>query len=134
MTPEWVFYDGDCGFCHRWVKFIIGIDRRAQFRFAPRVGETFRQIVPSEVRATLPPSVVVRRDDGVVLTRSDAVLHVLERLGGVWALLSRLGRLVPANFRNVVYAGVARVRHRLYPKPVGLCPIVAPELRSRFGP
>ncbi len=133
MPPEWIFYDGDCGFCHRWVKFVLAVDRNARFHFAPRVGETFHQMVPAEVRATLPPSVVVRRNDGVVLTRSDAVLHIFEQLGGSWKVFASAGRLVPARVRNTVYAGIAAIRHRLYAKPDGLCPMVKPELRSRFG-
>jgi hypothetical protein len=23
MPTEWVFFDGDCGFCHRWVQLVV---------------------------------------------------------------------------------------------------------------
>ncbi|MDQ2900197.1 MAG: DCC1-like thiol-disulfide oxidoreductase family protein [Acidobacteriota bacterium] len=133
--PEWIFYDGSCGFCHRWVRFVLATDKNGRaFRFSPRTGETFQASIPAERRAVLPPSIVVLTDDGRVLTRSDATLHILKRLGGVWSVIARAANLVPGGARDFVYAMVARVRHRLYPAPVGLCPVVAPELRKRFAP
>jgi predicted DCC family thiol-disulfide oxidoreductase YuxK len=135
MNPEWIFYDGSCGFCHRWVRLVLKIDKEGTaFRFSPRVGETFAAMIPAGVRATLPPSIVVLRQDGAVLTKSSAVLHILLRLGGVWRVLGRVGGLVPAAVRDPVYGAIAKIRHRIFPAPEGLCPVVAPELRSRFGP
>ena len=46
MQTEWVFYDGDCSFCHRWVRLVVKLDHDGrEFRFAPRKGETFRLLV-----------------------------------------------------------------------------------------
>ena len=37
MPTEWVFFDGDCGFCHRWVRLVVKHDHNGRaFRFAPR--------------------------------------------------------------------------------------------------
>jgi predicted DCC family thiol-disulfide oxidoreductase YuxK len=52
----------------------------------------------------------------------------------VWRLIGLVGRTVPAGVRDPIYGVIARVRHRIFPTPEGLCPIVAPELRSRFAP
>jgi predicted DCC family thiol-disulfide oxidoreductase YuxK len=135
MSPEWVFYDGTCGFCHRWIRLVMSADKTGiAFRFSPRTGETFAELVPAGIRVSLPPSILVLTRDGRVLTRSTAVLYILNRLGGMWRALSFLGGLVPKALRDPVYAVIARVRHRLYPKPEGVCPVVAPELRSRFAP
>ena len=41
MEPEILYYDGDCGFCHRTVRFVIALDRGEAFRFAPIDGSTF---------------------------------------------------------------------------------------------
>jgi predicted DCC family thiol-disulfide oxidoreductase YuxK len=135
MRTEWVFYDGDCGFCHRWVRVILKLDRDGRaFRFAPRKGETFRSLVDAQRREALPPSILVLTREGQILTRSSAVLHILEQLGGGWRVLAVLGRLVPSGIRDLVYRFIARIRHGLLPAPESACPVVAPALRARFGP
>lgn len=135
MQTEWVFFDGDCGFCHRWVQLVVRLDRDGRaFRFAPRKGETFRSLVAQERREALPPSILVLTTHGQILTRSTAVLHILERLGGGWRAMAIVGRLVPVGIRDVVYRFIARLRHGLLPPPASACPVVAPELRARFGP
>jgi len=135
MEREGVFFDGDCGFCQRWVQLVVKHDRNGRaFRFAPRKGETFRSLVAAERREALPPSILVLTSDGRILSRSSAVLHILERLGGGWRLMAAVGRMVPTGIREVIYRFVARVRHGLLPAPDSACPVVAPELRERFGP
>ena len=108
-------------------------DGRA-FRFAPRKGETFRSLVAAERREALQPSILVLTTDGRILMRSSAGLHILERLGGVWRMMAIVGRMVPAGIRDVGYRFIARMRHGLLPAPDSTCPVVAPELRARFGP
>jgi len=135
MKTEWVFYDGDCGFCHRWVRLVVKLDRGGQaFRFAPRNGETFRLLVGPEQREALPPSILVLTNEGLILTRSSAVLRIFERLGGGWRVLAIVLRVVPVGIRDLVYRFIAHVRHGLLPAPESACPVVAPEFRSRFGP
>lgn len=114
---------------------MLTIDKNGEaFRFAPRVGETFQRMVPKNVREVLPPSIVVLAADGRVLTRSAAVLHILKQLGGIWKCLGMAGSIVPSSLRDVVYKIIARVRHRIFSAPEGLCPVVAPELMKRFAP
>ena len=135
MQSEWVFFDGDCGFCQRWVQLVVKHDHDGRaFRFAPRKGETFRSLVAAERREALPPSILVLTTDGRILSRSSAVLHILEQLGGGWRLMAVVGRMVPTGIREVAYRFVARVRHGLLPTPATACPVVTPELRERFGP
>jgi predicted DCC family thiol-disulfide oxidoreductase YuxK len=135
MQTEWVFYDGDCGFCHRWVRLVVKLDRDGRaFRFAPRNGETFRSLVAPEQRGALPTSILVLTRQGRILTRSSAVLHMLERLGRGWRAIAIVGRVVPVGIRDVVYRFIAHVRHGLLPAPESACPAVAPEFRARFGP
>src|ERR1700726_2161157 len=110
MKTEWVFYDGDCGFCHRWVRLVVKLDRDGSaFRFAPRKGETFRSLVAPEQREALPASILVLTSESRILTRSSAVLHILERLGRGWRVLAIAGRLVPVGLRDVVYRFIAHV-------------------------
>jgi predicted DCC family thiol-disulfide oxidoreductase YuxK len=128
-----VFYDGACGLCHRTVRFAIARDRDGRhFRFAALDSQAFRRLVPEARRAGLPDSIVVLTPDGRLLTRSAAVIHMLERLGGPWRLTGRVLALVPRGLRDLGYDGIARVRHRLFRRPTDACPVTPPELRSRF--
>ncbi|MBL8862302.1 MAG: DUF393 domain-containing protein [Planctomycetes bacterium] len=130
-----MLYDGSCGLCHRAVRFVVARDPQGErFRFAPLSGETARRRVPESARAGLPDSVVVVDAAGRILTRSEALLHVLWRLGGVWGLLAGAGRIVPRPLRDLAYDGVARVRRRLCAAPPSACPRLPPALLARFDP
>lgn len=135
MASERIFFDGDCGLCHRWVRFTLARDRgRGLFRFAPLAGATFAAEVPPEARAGLPDSVVVRTSEGRLLVRSDAALYVLARIGGAWRALALALGLVPRGLRDWGYDQVARVRKRLFAKPAGACPLVPKEQASHLDP
>ena len=128
-----VFYDGACGLCHRTVRFAIARDRDgSRFRFATLRGETFRRLVPEPARAGLPDSIVVLTPDGRLLTRSAAVVHILERIGGSWGLSGGLLNLIPRGIRDLGYNGIARIRYRLFSKPLDACPVTPATLRARF--
>ena len=135
MAPELMFYDGDCGFCHHSVRFVLKADRSGEaFRFAPIGGPTFREALSDAEARGLPDSIVVRRADGAVLVRSAATLHVLRALGGPWKVLAMLVGLVPAGLRDWGYDLFARHRRRLFRAPESSCPALSPELRVRFDP
>jgi predicted DCC family thiol-disulfide oxidoreductase YuxK len=133
--PEILFYDGHCALCHGAVKFVLKRDRAgAAFRFAPLQGETFTARVPEIARKTLPDSIVVLTSDGALLLRSDAFLHILARLGGTWRLLAGMLRMIPRPIRDMAYNFVARIRYRVFGTRTDVCPVVPPQLRSRFEP
>jgi predicted DCC family thiol-disulfide oxidoreductase YuxK len=129
---ERLFYDGDCGMCHRAVTFVLARDRRGAFRFAPLDSETFRAAVPEATRAHLPDSMVVLTSAGALLTRSDAIVHILETLGGFWAAVGRIIAVLPRAVRDWGYDRVAAVRKRLFAPPAGVCPVVPAAVRGRF--
>jgi predicted DCC family thiol-disulfide oxidoreductase YuxK len=129
-----LFYDGGCGLCHRTVRTVLAADGAGRFVFAPLQGATFRELIAEPDRKGLPDSIVVRTSDGRLLVRSDASLYVMQRLGGGWAALAALARLVPRALRDAVYDFIARIRSRLFAKPDDYCPLVPRELRPRFLP
>jgi predicted DCC family thiol-disulfide oxidoreductase YuxK len=133
--PEVVFYDGHCGLCHWAVRFILAEDRTGEaFRFASLESDTFHAALSEPERASLPDSLVVQTDDGTILTRSEAVLHILRRLGGRWGIYGIVLRLIPRTLRDGMYDGIARIRHRLLQAPTASCPILPADLRARFLP
>ena len=133
---ERVFYDGGCGLCHASVKWVVKHDAEGTlFRFAPLNGMTFLEHLTPEQRATLPDSLVVCRDDFRLLTRSDAALHIANRIGGMWRVLAWLGCLVPRSWRDGVYDRIAARRLRLFGPAPSTCPVdVDSKLFKRFDP
>ncbi len=131
-----VFYDGTCGLCHGFVRLVLAEDTRGdaapRFRFAPLQGDEFARRVPPDRAAGLPDSVVVDAPEGL-LVRSDAAVYVLLRLGGLWGLAGRALRLLPRGVRDRGYDAVARVRRSLFAAPAEACPLMPPELGSRFS-
>ena len=113
-----VFYDGSCGLCHGFVRFVLRYGP-ADIQFAPQANP----------RAG---TVMVRLDNGLELIRSDAVFAVIDRFGGRWRWLVQILRWIPRPLRDPIYDLIARVRNRISKAPEQSCPIVPPELRGRF--
>lgn len=137
--PARLFYDGDCGFCHRSVRILLSEEANTpeadRFRFAPLSSETFAAEVERRDDldpATLPDSIVLILEDGQLLTRSGAAIECASRLGGLWRGLALTGAWIPEPVRDGLYDAIARVRKRLVENPTGACPILPPDLRSRF--
>jgi predicted DCC family thiol-disulfide oxidoreductase YuxK len=132
-TAETVFYDGQCGLCHGVVRFVLAEDTSgAAFRFAPRDGEAFGALAAREPRAAATDSLMVMTGEGMLLSRSAAVLHILRRLGGLWRVLAGVAGLLPLGLRDWFYGRVARLRYRLFGFSESLCPLMADELKARF--
>jgi predicted DCC family thiol-disulfide oxidoreductase YuxK len=132
---EIVFYDGNCGLCHRAVRFLLSADPEGRaFVYAPLFGDTFSREIPEHLRAAIPDSLVLKTKDGRVHVRSEAVLLAMMRLGPMYRWLATLARIVPRLLRDLAYDGVAKIRHALFARPADACPLVPPRLRSRFLP
>ena len=137
--PARLFYDGDCGFCHRAVRIVLSEDLNTTdeiaLRFAPLAGPTFERLTDTrdDIQADkLPDSIVLILEDGQLLTRSAAAIEIASRLGGLWRGLAVVGAALPAEPLDAAYDAVARVRKKLFAKPNDACPILPPELRARF--
>jgi predicted DCC family thiol-disulfide oxidoreductase YuxK len=127
-----IYYDGNCGLCHRVVRFVLAEDREGKFVFSPLQGETFKRAVDENVRNTLPDSFVVIDESGRMLLRSAAVIHLASRLGGLWRVLGAAIAVVPKLVLDQGYRFVGAIRHWLFDKPCAYCPTVPTELRERF--
>lgn len=135
-----LFYDGDCGFCHRSVRFVLAEESPLRpdrlLHFAPLESRAFEALLerhPS-LREDLPDSIVLELEDGTLRTRSAAVLEIASRLGGLWRALAVVGSLLPPSVLDRAYDVVARVRKRIFARPKDSCPILPPGLRQRFDP
>jgi len=75
---------------------------------------------------------VVLTDEGSLLVRSDALIHILRSLGGGWRFLGGLIAVVPRPVRDLGYDFVARIRYRVFGTREDLCPVAPPDWRARF--
>ncbi len=143
-----LLYDGVCGLCNRMVQFILKRDGGGLFRFASLQSPFAARILmrhhvnPDELDTVY---VVIGDDsanqltsdtaDGlsaeVLLARSDAVLYVLDHVGGFWRLAGRLIRLLPRGLRDRAYRVIAGHRYRIFGR-YETCPIPSEGTRGRF--
>ncbi|MCG8673633.1 MAG: DUF393 domain-containing protein, partial [Pseudomonadales bacterium] len=127
-----VYYDGECGFCHSFVRFLLAEDKNRQFQFSPLESEHFLKNISPEVRYKLPTSLVVLTPEGKVLTKSDGVAHCLESLGGLWRLSGVALRAFPKSIRDFGYDQIGKIRREIFSTPETECPLVHSSLRQRF--
>ena len=102
------------------------------FRISPLQGELFAARVDVEKPVPLPDSLVVQVENGTLLTRSAAILHVLRRLGGLWRIIGAALAVVPPFVLDWFYDRVSTIRKQLFGTRENLCPVLSPELRRRF--
>jgi predicted DCC family thiol-disulfide oxidoreductase YuxK len=115
-----VLYDGVCGLCNGLNQFLLKRDLNDHFRFASLQSEFAATLLKRyHINSVDLDTVYVVTDYGepgqLLLARSDAILHVLGRLGTGWSFL-RAGRVLPRAFRDALYNLVARNRYRVFGK------------------
>ncbi len=134
-TNPILLYDGVCGLCNRLNQFLLKRDTNDRLRFASLQSEFAGSILK---RHNLNPEdldtvyVVLNHDrsDERVLARSDAILHALTALGGIWSA-SRVGVVIPRWVRNKLYDLVAGNRYRVFGKHDS-CLMPDPRYRHKF--
>ena len=130
-----VFYDGHCGLCHRWVRYVLKHDdTKESLCFSPLQGDYIQTALPADVRNHLPDAIVVLTADGGLLIRSDAIIYILEKTGARRSLQVRLLKAVPRRVRDAGYRVIALIRKQIAGKPAEVCPVLPPEQRRRFLP
>ena len=103
-----VLFDGHCALCDGTVRWLVRLDRRRRLTFAPLQGETARRLGLGERE---PSSLVfLPAEDAPALTRSRAMLAILDAIGGPLRLLAAAGRWLPAGLADRTYDAIARRR------------------------
>ena len=126
-----VFYDGTCGLCDHAVQYILKVDRKQVFVFAPLDGETAKKILhkPPDVDSMILVENFGSPEQRIYL-QSRAVWRICWLLGGSWRLLGWLCFL-PGFLFDWAYRIVARQRRRFFSSA---CPLPNPSQRNRFLP
>lgn len=126
-----IFFDGVCNLCNGFVSFMVKIDKKAKFHFAPIQGEMAKKnnLDFSEL-AEEEQSIVYIDADNSSYQRSDAVIQIfcdLLPLGKIFLIL----KLIPRPLRDGIYKFVAKNRYKIFGKKMS-CRITSPLEKERF--
>jgi predicted DCC family thiol-disulfide oxidoreductase YuxK len=118
------------------VQFVLKNDGNDVFRFASLQSKLAEQIlVRHRLRSESLETVYVVLDYGFakerLLSRLQAVVYVLQQLGGPLAYVSAILRVLPAPVQNFLYRLVARNRYRVFGR-YETCPLPDGDTRSKF--
>ncbi|MEC5393918.1 thiol-disulfide oxidoreductase DCC family protein [Bergeyella sp. RCAD1439] len=128
-SKYYVFYDGDCGFCNRWVRWILKHDRKAVFRFASLQSDFGRSFLKERgLEMNHLDTLYLWKPKAFYLKKSQAVSKIALLLGGRYALLSRLN-VFPVMVGDWLYDRIAERRKSLGST---ICLNLSPEERERF--
>jgi predicted DCC family thiol-disulfide oxidoreductase YuxK len=139
VTAPVLFFDGECGFCDRAIRFAMAHDVHRRLYASPLQGVTASRALPPFASALVGvDSVVLYRpatstQEASVQVHSDAALSVLRMLGGGWTALGYAGLLVPRWIRDVAYKALAKRRFQLFGR-VDACELWPEAWRARMLP
>ncbi len=130
-----VLYDGVCGLCNRLNQFLLKRDTHDRFRFASlqsKFAEDLLERHGADARDldTVYVAIDYGKPDERLLARSDAILHLLTQLGGIWKW-ARVGKVLPEALRDGIYKIVATNRYRVFGKHES-CLLPEPKHRNKF--
>jgi predicted DCC family thiol-disulfide oxidoreductase YuxK len=125
-----ILFDGVCNLCNGMVKFVIKRDKKHLFQFASLQSTYGRGLLEHFKLTEKGMDTILLYDGRQVLTRTDATLTILNKLGGIWKLFN-VFKIVPRFIRNFVYNTIAANRYRLFGKSEN-CMVPTPEIKNRF--
>lgn len=134
-----LFFDGECGFCDRSIRFAMSRDVHGRLYIATLAGETAQQALAPfadmlrDVDSTVLYLPGTPTREAAVQIHSDAALSVLRLLGGFWSVIGAAGLLVPRWIRDAAYKAFAKRRFQLFGR-VEACQLWPAEWRSRVLP
>lgn len=128
-SKYYLFYDGGCGLCNRWVQWVLRNDKKDRFRFAALQSDFGKHFL-SERGLDIDSfsTLYLWKPDAFYLTKSDAVLEISRLLGGRFYPIY-LGKIIPRFVRNAIYDKVAERRMKLVSPH---CMVPTAEERRKF--
>ena len=128
-----VVFDGFCVLCSATVKFLIKIDKNKLLKFTTLRSDPSRDNRNVNGIGTGQPASVIYIEKGQFYTESEAIIHLLKRLGGIWGMLSAIIRHIPRKWRDYLYRLIARNRYQIFGKK-NQCFIPSNNYTDRFIP
>ncbi|MFC3813577.1 thiol-disulfide oxidoreductase DCC family protein [Lysobacter sp. GCM10012299] len=127
-----IVFDGVCVLCNGWVDFLLRHDRDGRYRFAAMQTVSGRELLATHGLDPDDPVSFLLVDGDRAWTDTDAIVRVLQGLGGAWRTAAAV-RLIPRFVRDPLYRHVARNRYRWFGRHAQ-CLVPTPQQASRFLP
>ncbi|MGC1390869.1 MAG: DUF393 domain-containing protein [Bacteroidales bacterium] len=108
-----ILFDGTCKLCNNVVKFITKNDSGRIFCFIPLESEKASEYLNRYNKKNVNKGSVLLIQDERIYTKSNAVLHILKCLDGLWPLFY-VFIIVPGFIRDPVYDIIAKYRYRWF--------------------
>lgn len=135
MRKMIVLYDGVCGLCNKWVRFILRHDKKDKFRFAALQSAFAQNFLRQEVLNNSLDTVYLVLPDAAgnnrVFAKSDAAIEILSALEGGWAMIAGVLNICPRSLRDKAYDFIARSRYKWYGR-LETCPLPTQNDRRKF--
>ncbi|TGJ98265.1 DUF393 domain-containing protein [Leptospira langatensis] len=127
-----LLFDGVCNLCNGTVNLLLDLDKKRVLKYASLQSEFAKNLIlehhlEEETRGV---DSILFWDGTRIHSKSEAVLKIASRLGGIWKI-SLLGTLLPKWIRNQIYDLIAKNRYRWFGKREA-CRMPTPELRDRI--
>jgi len=127
-----VLFDGVCNLCNGTVMFLIKRDKKNRLRFASLQSDIAKSKLKElnfEFDSEYLKSIVII-DNGKVKTKSDAVIKIVQQLGGLWSLVIIL-KIIPRFIRDWFYELIAKNRYKYFGKQE-TCMVPTEEMKAKF--
>lgn len=125
-----IIFDGYCNLCSGLVQFLIKRDTNDYFRFTSLQSNSSKQIfITYQIPINYNESIILLIEKKVYL-KSDAVLEIASKLGGIWSLF-KVFRIIPKNIRDFLYDLIAKYRYQVFGKKQH-CMVFSENYKSKF--
>jgi predicted DCC family thiol-disulfide oxidoreductase YuxK len=108
-----IVFDGICHVCSGGVRFLERHRAKPPFQLIPMQTPAGKALLAEYGIDPLDPATFLLLDQGRVFTESDASIHMMAALGGMWRLV-QVARVIPKSWRNWLYRLLARNRYRWF--------------------
>jgi predicted DCC family thiol-disulfide oxidoreductase YuxK len=108
-----IVFDGICHVCSGGVRFLAKHRIEPPFQLIPMQSSEGKALLEQYGIDSEDPATFLVLDRGLVLTQSDASIHIMGAIGGVWRLVA-IARLIPRSWRDWLYRLLARNRYRWF--------------------
>ena len=124
-----LFFDGYCNLCNGLVDWVMKQDRRQTIQFASLQGKTAAEKLNLS-SSKIDFDTVIYFKDQQTFERSNAILELLNDLGGFWRLFYTF-KVIPVFVRDFIYNWVAKNRFRFFGRRE-TCRMPTPNEKARL--
>ena len=108
-----IVFDGHCHICSGWARFLSRHEVEPPFQLIAMQSAAGRELLTQHGIDPDDPATFLVLDRGHRFERSDAAIHIVAALGGLWRA-AHAARIVPRGWRDALYQLLARNRYRWF--------------------